>query len=206
MPWIFGALAASVAAVLGGAALGRPEVSAIATASFALAMVVVAWSVNYPFWRLDRIGPIEHAPLVTARRNARLMAITYAWGAIAMQATYTIAGLRWYHAPQYGLAMALLAALLFLYAVAVGRDGSRLRQPQYLSAALQLAAVQGVAALAAVLYLIGTGKLLRLRPDWAANHIFLAGGLAIASLSGIAAITQYKARMADAAPRTVVRR
>jgi hypothetical protein len=201
MPWIFAALAGSVAAVLGGAALGRPAVSAIATGSFALAIVVVGWLVNHPFWRLDQTMPIDHAALVTARRNARLMAITYAWGALAMLSAYTLTGLRWYHASQYGLGMALLAVLFFLYAVAVGREDSHLRQRQFLWVGLQVAIVQGAAALGGVLYLFGSGKLIRLRTDWAANHIFLAGGLAIASLSAIAAITQRKLRAADGAPQ-----
>jgi hypothetical protein len=130
------------------------------------------------------------------------MAITYAWGAIAMLSVYTLTGLRWYHAWQYGLAMALLAVLLFLYAIAIGREGSRLRQRVFLLGALQLTAVQGAGALARVLFLIGSGKLATPKTDWAANRIFLAGGLAIAALSVIAAITQGKLARSDGASTT----
>jgi hypothetical protein len=199
MPWISAALIASVAAVLASAALGRPEISAIATGSFALAIVAVGWSVNRPFWRLGHTSAAEGATPVAARRNARLMALTYSWGAIAMLTAYTLTGLRWYHAWQYGLAMALLGGLLFLYAVAIGREGSRLRQRPFLVGALQLATVQGAAALGGVLFLIGSGKLGRPKADWAANHIFLAGGVAIVALSAIAAATQRKLRTAEGA-------
>jgi hypothetical protein len=192
MPWICAMLAASVAVVVAGARLGRPELSAAAAGFFALAIVAVGWLVNRPAWQLDAARtPVEAAP-VAARRNARLMAITYAWGAASMLAAYTLTGLRWYHAWQYGLAMTLLAAILFLYAVAIGREGSRLRQRPLLLGALQLTVVQGAGALAGALFLIVSGKVATPRPDWAANHIFLAGGLAIAALSAIAAITQGK--------------
>jgi hypothetical protein len=189
MPSICAALAASVAALVTGARFGRPEVSAIAAGFFALGIVVVGWLINRPLWRPDTT---RHASLAAARRNARLMAITYAWGAIAMLSVYTLTGLKWYHAWQYGLAMALLAVLLFLYAIAIGREGSRLRQRVFLLGALQLTVVQGAGALGGVLFLIGSGKLATSKTDWAANHIFLAGGLAIAALSAIAAIAQGK--------------
>jgi hypothetical protein len=192
MPWICAALAASVAVMVTGARLGRPELSAAAAGFFALTIVAVGWLVNRPAWQLDAARtPVDAAP-VAARRNARLMAITYAWGAAAMLTAYTLTGLRWYHAWQYGLAMTLLAAILFLYAVAIGREGSRLRQRPLLLGALQLTVVQGAGALAGALFLIVSGKVATPRPDWAANHIFLAGGLAIAALSAIAAITQGK--------------
>jgi hypothetical protein len=192
MPWICAALAASVAVMVTGARLGRPELSAAAAGFFALAIVAVGWLVNRPAWQLDAARtPVDAAP-VAARRNARLMAITYAWGAAAMLTAYTLTGLRWYHAWQYGLAMTLLAAILFLYAIAIGREGSRLRQRPLLLGALQLTVVQGAGALAGSLFLIVSGKVATPRPDWAANHIFLAGGLAIAALSAIAAITQGK--------------
>jgi hypothetical protein len=193
MPWICAALGASVAVMVAGTRLGRPELSAAAAGLFALSMVAIGWLVNRPLWRLDSASvTMNAAPAVAARRNARLMAITYAWGAAAMLAAYTLTGLRWYHAWQYGLAMTLLAALLFLYAIDIGREGSRLRQPPFLLGALSLTVVQGAGALVGALFLIVSGKLATPRPDWAANHIFFAGGLAIAALSAIAAITQGK--------------
>jgi hypothetical protein len=192
MPWICAALLASVVAMVAGARLARPDVSGVAAGFFALAIVAVGLLVNRPLWDRDAPRINEHAASVMARRNARLMAITYGWGAIAMLAAYTLTGLRWYHAWQYGLAMALLAGLLFIYAIAIGREGSRLRQRPFLLGALQLTVVQGAGALGGALFLVASGKLATLRADWAANYIFLAGGLAIAALSGIAAITQSK--------------
>jgi hypothetical protein len=192
MPWICAALAASVAVMVTGARLGRPELSGAAAGFFALAIVAVGWVVNRPLWRLDAASIPGHVAPMAARRNARLMAITYAWGAAAMLAAYTLTGLRWYHAWQYGLAMALLAALLFLYAIAIGRDGSRFRQRPFLLGASQLTVAQGAGALGGALFLIVSGKLATPRPDWAANHIFFTGGLAIAALSAIAAITHGK--------------
>jgi hypothetical protein len=79
MPWMFAALAASVAAMVAAASLGRPAVSGLAAGFLALGIVVVGWMVNRPLWRLDSTRCSEHAAPETARRNARLMAITYAW-------------------------------------------------------------------------------------------------------------------------------
>jgi hypothetical protein len=53
-----------------------------------------------------------------------------------------------------------------------------------------------------VIFLIGNGKLAPPKTDWVANHIFLAGGLAIAALSAIAAVTQGKLARGDGAMTT----
>jgi hypothetical protein len=52
--------------------------------------------------------------------------------------------------------------------------------------------LQGIAAVAGLVFLIGSGKLETVRPDWAANQIFLFGGLTIVGLSAIAVVTQRK--------------
>ena len=88
---------------------------------------------------------------------------------------------------------ALFAAGLALYALRVETaQGSSL--PPFSLTVLHGAAVGG-----GLLYLVGAGKLATTRSDWAANDIFLAGGLAILALCVIAAITQ---RRAPRAPRT----
>jgi hypothetical protein len=55
-----------------------------------------------------------------------------------------------------------------------------------------LTVLHGLAALCALVYLIGTGKLATAKDDWAANDVFLFGGIAILALCVIAAVTQAR--------------
>jgi len=59
---------------------------------------------------------------------------------------------------------------------------------------LRLAAFSSIALLAAALvglvFLLISGKLQSTKPDWIANHVFLAGGLLVVVLSYLAARAQ----------------
>ena len=57
-------------------------------------------------------------------------------------------------------------------------------------------ALLGAAAAVALGMLIGSGKVGSIKADWPANHVFLAGGLALVVISAIAAITHFKLRRA----------
>jgi hypothetical protein len=52
--------------------------------------------------------------------------------------------------------------------------------------------LHAAAAAGGLVYLIGTGKLETLKGDWAANNVFLMGGLAILTISLIAALAQWR--------------
>jgi MFS family permease len=190
--WLVAALCASVAVMVFGARHGLPALAAAAAALFAAAMLVVGLRMNRPLWALPEDRITSEAAPVAARRNSRLMAITFAWGAAAMFAVYSLTGLRWYHAWQYGSAMALLAVLAFGYGLAIGRTEGPSRRRMLLLRGLQLTVIQALAAAGGVLFLIVSGKLMTMRSDWAANQVFLFGGLAIAGLSVMAAVTQRR--------------
>lgn len=175
-------LLASVAAMTLAAANGERLMTGVAAAAFAALVLVVAIAVNRPAWQTPQALAADAVGMV--RRNARLAALVYAWGAAAMFAIYHLSGLAWRHGWQYGLGMALLSGVLLAF---VHRLGGRSKVPP-----LALTLLHGAAALCALIYLVGTGKLETVKTDWAANHVFLFGGLAIVALNVIAAITQVR--------------
>ncbi len=192
LPWLVLALVASVILMIAGAGRGLPLLTGAAAAAFGVLAVGVGLGINKPLWGLEAFRITEHTAPVAAQRNAKLMALTYAWGAAAMAGVYTLGGLRWYHAWQYGAGMALLAVVALGYGFAIGRAQSPAVKRMLLLRGLQLTLVQAVASAGAVGYLLISGKLMTTRPDWAANQIFLSGGIAIAALSVMAAYSQRK--------------
>jgi hypothetical protein len=187
IPWL---LAAFVPAVIGqvlGARMGSAWMSGAAALFLPVMAGLVAVKVNAPYWQM-REG--SHEVLATAsRRNARLIAWTWGAGAASMLAVYLVSGLRWQHGWQYGCGMALIAAIGFAYSLHLGRAESVLRQPRYMTLSAILAAGQGIAAIGGILLLVLSGKVGSTRADWAANIIFVAGGLAISILSAVAVRT-----------------
>ncbi len=190
-PWLIIALCLSVAVIVLGAGRGTHMLVGASAGLFALLVLVVGWRSNQPSWSLEAAQVTETTAPVAARFNAWLMAITFAWGAVAMFAVYSLSGLRWQHGWQYGAAMALLAAFAFGFGMMIDRAAPAGRQ-HLLQRGLQLTMLQGVAALAGLVFLVGSGKLETIRPDWAANYIFLFGGFAIVGLSAIAVMTQRR--------------
>ena len=189
IPWL---LAAFIPAVIGqviGARLGSPWISGSAALFLPIMSTTVALQVNQPYWTAVRSAGTSDIVAEAARRNARILAWTWGAGAISMLAVYKLSGLRWQHGWQYGTGMALVALLPFGYSLAVGRSGSKLRQPWLLDLASLMVAVQGIAAIAGVMMLVISGKVASVKPDWAANVIFVAGGLTITILSAIAVRT-----------------
>lgn len=198
LPWLVLALFASVVGMIVGAGRDQSWVTGCAAGIFAALAVGIGFGLNQPLWRLDayRVKP-EAAP-VAAQRNAKLMALAWAWGAAAMAGVYTLGGLRWQHAWQYGAGMALIAIFSWFFGVAIARAERPATRHMLLLRGLQLTIVQGVAAAGGVVYLLVEGKLTTFRSDWAANQIFLAGGVAIVALSAMAVITQR--RLSQARP------
>lgn len=189
-------LATSLAIMLWGASQGIHALSATGAVLAAGSLTAAGYLVNSPFWRLEpsRVSPVA-AP-IAGRRNARLMALGYGWGGATLLAVYTVSGLRWQHGWQYASAMALIAGVLFAYAVAIGDEQSRLRAPRWQLTALRLTILQGALALGGVGWLMLSGKIHSAKADWAANHVFVAGGLAIAVLSAVAGYTHHRLQRA----------
>ncbi|MDX2288205.1 MAG: hypothetical protein NW217_05220 [Hyphomicrobiaceae bacterium] len=193
IPWLMAALLGSVAGMTYAANLGDKVISLVAALTFAALAIAASLRINAPLWRPDPARP--DAILVYAtQRNSRLMAIVYGWGATALFAVYTLSELWWFHSWQYGLAMALIAAGLIGYVQRLCDDAHPLRRPAALNLSAWLAVGQSVAAIAGLVFLVRSGKPWGTNTDWAANHVFIAGGLAIAALSLIAPATHWRLR------------
>lgn len=183
---------ATVALLVFGALRGNVTMVAVAAALFVLIAVMAGAWLNRAFWQLDAAHVTDSALPIAARRNARLQALTYGWGGASILAGYYLTPLFWHHAWQYGGAMVLIAGGLYLYSVALGNPANPLRGRRWLATAERLALLQGIAAITGAVYVVVSGKLLLGKADWVGNIVFVSGGLAIAVLSMLAAITQRR--------------
>lgn len=177
----------SVAAMVLGAGRDDTMMTALAAMAFLGLILAIALRVNVPIWRhaaSDATCLNGHAAM---RRNTRLAMLVYAWGAAGLFAIYSLTGLAWYHAWQYAAGAALMALALLLYVRRIGINVPPRTPP------LSLTILHGAAAAGGLLYLFRTGKLAMHRSDWAANYVFLFGGLTIVALCAIAAVTQSRA-------------
>lgn len=120
--------------------------------------------------------------------------MVYGWGALALFAIYTLTELWWFHSWQYGAAMALIAAALLGFVHVLGDEESLFRSQVSLDVSAMLGLAQAAAAAVALGMLAASGKLESVKADWPANHVFVAGGLALIVISVIAAVTHFKLR------------
>ncbi|MFN3868532.1 MAG: hypothetical protein ACK4MF_05645 [Hyphomicrobiaceae bacterium] len=171
------------------ASASAPAISLAAALVFGVVVVTVAVYINRPAaWSAERLAD-PHGLMHAARRNARLMALVYAWGGFALLVVYGVSGLRWQHGWQYGSGMALIAAGLLIHVHKLGDEHAWTRSAAGLQASVYLALAQAIAAALVLVYLLMSGKLAAGGRDWAANHVFLAGGFAIVVISLVAAQT-----------------
>lgn len=169
---------------------------ALAAVVFAVSAMGAGVAINQPLWNSSPTAALQEQAHAL-RRNGRLAVLTYLWGAIVMTLVYAFSGLSWQHGLQYAAGMALLAGLVFAY-VYFCREGSRLREQQTLDAAMWLSALQGLAAAGGLVFLLASGKLFLGKSDWAANIVFLSGGVVIVALNALAVITHHRlGRLAD---------
>jgi len=192
VPLVALVMLAVVFAMTMAARSGNAVASAAVAAIVPIVVLLVALAMNRPFWRLERKRVTAEAAPIAARRNAALMALSYGWGAITLLTVYPLAELRWYHWWQYGGLMLMVAALLAAYAWSLGRRESPFRSGPRQLMMLRLVTVHGMLAAGGVGWLVMSGKAASERGDWAANQVFLAGGVALVILSAIAAVTQKR--------------
>ena len=174
-----------------------PVLSWAAVLIFVAALIATSLETNRPLWVANPKARDPEAAATAAERNARLLVLAYAWGGLSMLAVYWLSGLHWQHGSQYAAAMGLMAVLLLGYVWMLAQPGSRLRRPRALALAAQLSALQALGALGELAFLLLSGKLSSIKGDWAANQIFLGGGVAVLVLSTIASFTQYKLMRAE---------
>lgn len=190
LPWLLLASALSITMMVLGAGRGDHVLPSLAAGLLVALVVGTGLGVNAPLWskssglaaQPDGLAAVREA----LRCNVWLAALVYAWGASALFAIYSLSDLVWRHAFQYGSGAAVFAAGLGLYGLWLGRTGNRHVPP------LVLTVVHGLAAAGGLAYLIGTDKLATTRGDWAANEVFLWGGLAIVALCIFSAVTQTR--------------
>ena len=177
----------SAAAMIIAARADHPDLVTIATGIFSLAAAVVALVFYLQACRRLQSGKGPPEPIIPVLlKGSALLAICYAWGAVAMQGLYLtrLTGLKWQHGWQYALAMALLgaASLAFARSLSVSLHNARPRNTErQVRWAMSLAAVQACVASVSLAALIVSGKLFSIRADWAANRVF--AGLAVAVLA-----------------------
>lgn len=191
LPWLLAAIVASIAAMVTGIVSDFYALSWFAAGLFGATLVATAIDVNKPWWQPGAADD-PAAPFAAAIRNARLLVLGYLWGSFALFCCYRLTGLRWQHGIQYGAGMAVIAWLILLYVHMLAQPESKLREPRALKLATFASLAHGAGALAGVFFLVASGKVFSIKDDWAANQIFLAGGLAIAAMSLISAFTQVR--------------
>lgn len=169
------------------------------TLSFAIAGIAFAATAGLAAVRLQ---PSSQAPSnadmarLAIERSSVLVAIVYAWGALALFVVYPLSGLTWRHSWQYGLGMLLTAVGLAIYVAMARRPDSALASARALDGAAAAAALHCVGVAAAIAYIISSGKLDSPKGDWAAHWIFIAGGVAVLVIGSLEVLTHLRLRRA----------
>lgn len=184
--------AVSLAAMSWAAGQGQRTPVYAAALAFGIVASLIGLMANRALWALPAARVRPQAAPVAARRNAILMALVMGWGAAAFFALYGLTPLKWQHWWQYGAGMALYATGLLVYADLLSRPGHRMTTSPMQYRVMQLTILQGTLVVGGLAWLALSGKLATTRMDWAANAIFLGGGLALATLSAIAVVTQQR--------------
>ena len=192
--WLMLTCVLSVAAMVTGVMIGNQALTILAGAMFAIVASVVGW-------RFAATADAAESRDVIAARFARLMAAAWAWAGVAMLACYYLTDLSWQHAWQYGAGMLLITGLVLAYARARLVPGSRFAASSMVRAASWMTQLQGIAAMAGVVVLALSGKLDAAKQDWAANVVFVAGGLAIFALSMAALRAERRSGLSDPTQR-----
>ncbi len=165
-----------------GVSHGSADLSYWSALAFAIFIVALSYAINRRYWRAGQGEQKNYSIALAAARNARLMGVCYVWGAVALMAVYSLTQLRWQHGWQYALGMALFGVTGFAFAAKLKREDLN-QYDLVFRLARFLTILQGIGATLGLIFLIGTGKMSSLQDDWAANHVFLFGGIAIVLLS-----------------------
>jgi len=185
IPFLAVALILSVTGMVHGAGLADRNFTELCAVGFIATVVAVALWINVSAWTKTTTADKKSSTASALRRNGRLAALLYTWGAAALFAVYSLSDLSWRHSWQYGLGMALIAMGIFGYLYRIGQ-----RQPRPVPP-LSLTILHGIAAVGGSAFLIGTGKLQTVKSDWAANNVFLWGGIGVVVLCALSLITQF---------------
>ncbi len=184
-------LAAVLSIVVGvlAVARGASVPLGLAVGLFAVQVLLTLWRINAPTWRA---GTTQTPAADWVLSNTVLTAIVYAWGAAALFCIYGLSGLIWRHWWQYGAGMALLAAVALLCARHLASERVLRARAPTLNIIMAITVVQAVSVAGALIYLVASGALDTHKGDWAANHVFLAGGLMIGAISLVSLVAYWR--------------
>ena len=191
--------AASIPAAVAAASQRSAPLMVLAVGFFAAVIIVALLGTNLPLQR-NAQADLDSAGRTWGWSNSLLATLAYGWGAAAMLAVYGLSGLSWRHWWQYGAGMILFAAMAYVCARFL--LGDRRAQPSRdgLRTLATITLVQAAFVIGALAYLIGSGALDTQKDDWAANHIFLAGGITLGLISIVSLLTYRKLAARSAAP------
>ncbi len=190
---------ASLTGMFFGASWSNRWLFAASAFVFSFTASIAAFVVNRQYWRGGTASDANHAAIPMLIASTNLSALVYGWGAAALLLVYTASGLRWQHGWQYGLAMALIAAGMVQYVKRLDQGHPALISENAIERAVMLASAQGVMISLVLFFLVASGKILTPRTDWAANLIFVAGGLSMVCLSAFVTKTYHEiTRASDA--------
>ena len=188
------AFALSILIVVLAAGRGSLMTLALAAGLFGVQVVLVLLRFNIPLWRM----PQAAAGADWAWDNTMLTALVYAWGAAAMFTIYSLTLLAWRHWWQYSAVMALLGVAAVLSALYLARSNSPVERAKALRLLIAMSVAQLIAVVLALVYLVGSGALATIKDDWAANPVFIVGGLTVAAISLVSLHTYHRSNAAAA--------
>lgn len=119
------------------------------------------------------------------RGFSELLALTCLWAATSLYLCYGASALRWQHGHQYALGFLVLGTAHGLFFWLLNHHGSLERLSHIVRWALRGLLLEVLLSAAALIWLIGSGKLWTIKKDWAANDVFLASGFAVLGLAYI---------------------
>lgn len=172
------------------AAHAGKSLSAMLAALFAVTIALAATCVVRRILKSQADDASEIGPRVALRMMSSLSAVAYAWAAAVLFLVYVGSGLTWRHGWQYGSFFAVIACALISYVRDLQHSDHPAGTQAAIAASFFLAAVHGAAAAAVAVWIVLAGKLDTAKGDWAANHVFLAGAVALAVLGGLSVIVQ----------------
>jgi hypothetical protein len=184
------AIAAGVLAL--AAAIGTPVHFMAVTA--AVSLIIAALGVRRII-SLDKTGASISA---ISSSGAHSMGLAYAWGALALFATYVFVLPRWHEWPVFCGAFTVVAAISFIFAATIAKDAKGGKDDETL---LKVGRILTIAQFAGTIVAI-IGLLLdpdkqflnEGRQDWAAQTIFFFGAIALAVISAAALIYTRSAK------------
>jgi hypothetical protein len=187
LPLLLLMLAVALGATFVAAGSFKRVESALAAAVFAIFISVAAIRTNAPLWReasTDK-APREIAQREALATNALLIALAFLWCGLAFYAVYLGTSVRWQHGWEYGSACILFALLYGYTALRLSDSRSAFSQQLAMDRVVRIAGYQALLIAIGLIWLIGAGKLVTHKGDWAANQLFLGGGFAIMCISVI---------------------